>query len=139
MLISAESSVTHLWSARKSDDDQEMVERKTLCRDLLWERACCSMADTLRSCERTLRSSMTAYSSSTRRPEFGRSGRPLLSFSRSVLVSPRRPVMPSYGRPAKTATQSSMFIYSSSPAARVFLALCASQPRRPVRQLLLRA
>ena len=50
-------------------------------------RTCCSMADTLRSCERTLRSSMTAYSSSTRRPEFGRSGRPPDSFSRSVLCS----------------------------------------------------
>ena len=104
------------------------MECKTLCSDLLWERACCSMADTLRSCERTLRSSMTAYSSSTRRPEFGRSGRPLLSFSRSVLVSPRRPVMQSYRRPARTAIQSLMAAYSSSPAARVFLALCARQP-----------
>ncbi len=48
-------------------------------------RACCSMDDTSRSSARTLRSSMTAYSSSTSRPALGTSGTPAASFSRSVL------------------------------------------------------
>ncbi len=40
-------------------------------------RTCSSSEDTLRSCDRSLRSSMVAYSSSIRRPALGRSGEPV--------------------------------------------------------------